>query len=128
MELNYLDLGERLQRARKETGMNQAAVAELLGVSKTTVYRWEHSQRRISETLLERMCEIYNRPIGWFLTTEDRDLEQGNEQSEQEPATHDRVYPVATERMSGVIADASAYRPVIKKIVKGYLDGLKRVG
>ena len=128
MELSYLDLGERLQRARKETGMSQVAVAELLGVSKTTVHRWEHSQRRISDTLLERACEIYNRPIDWFLTMEDRDLEQGSGQSGKEPATHNRVYPVATERMSGVIADASAYRPIIKKIVTGYLDGLKRVG
>lgn len=128
MELSIIELGERLQRARKETGMSQAAAAEMLGISKATIYRWEHSQRRISDTLLERVCEIYNRPAGWFLSLEDRNPELESGESESEPTTHNRVYPVVTERIFGEIVDASAYRPIIKKIVNRYLCGLKRMG
>ena len=128
MEISILELGERLQRARKETGMSQVAAAEMLGVSKATIYRWEHSQSRISDTLLERVGEIYNRSASWFLSLEDRDLESESGESENEPTTHNRVYPVVTERISGEIGDASAYRPIIKKIVNRYLNGLKRMG
>ena len=118
-------LGERLQLARKESGMSQSAAASLLGVSSTTVGRWEHSQRPISDTLLERVCGIYKRPIGWFLTMEDGNLEQDSGRMGKEPATPNRPNPVATERISHETADApAAYRSMVKMVVKRIVDRL----
>ena len=119
--------GERLQRARRESGMSQAAVAEQLGVSSTTVGRWERSQRSISDTLLERLRNIYDKPLLWFLSIKYGGLEQASGQLGNERAMPDRPYPVIPERISDKIAGAPAdYRPIIKTVVKEILDGLKQ--
>ncbi|MCH7736035.1 MAG: helix-turn-helix transcriptional regulator, partial [Chloroflexi bacterium] len=48
--------------------MSQEKVAERIGVSWMTVHRWERSQRSISEENLDRLCELYDKPLRWFLT------------------------------------------------------------
>ena len=74
MKYSIPGLGGRLQRARKTTGLSQEAVGKEIDVSWMTVHRWERSQRAVSAQLLDRVCELYNRPLRWFLTLEDGDL------------------------------------------------------
>ena len=76
MRISIPGLGSRLRRARNSTGLSQEAVAELMGVSWMTIHRWERSHRAVPEHLLNKLCDLYDKPIRWFLTLEDGDLEQ----------------------------------------------------
>ena len=40
--------GDELREMREAAGLTQAALADMLGVKQSTVYRWEHGQRGIS--------------------------------------------------------------------------------
>ena len=89
-----------------------------------TVHRWERSQRGIQDHLLDQICELYNRPLGWFLTIEDGDLE------DEQPvdAKLHRAGTEVADRVYRKIAGASAdQRAMIEKVVEDMLDGFKRV-
>ena len=121
MKISIPGLGDRLQRARKDARISQTRVAEMIGVSWMTVHRWERSQRMILDATLERLCEIYNRPLRWFLTLEDGDLE---------PVTGPSVAsPRAERRITQKIAEAPVRdREMVEKVVDDLLAGLRRVG
>ena len=137
MRISIPGLGSRLRRARNETGLSQEAVAERIGVSWMTVHRWERAQRAVPDHLLDRVCDLYNKPIRWFLTLEDGDLEQELVQSGGGPgkvsktsSTYGRptngISSDAAGRVYRKIADAPAnYVPLIEKVVEDILDGLK---
>ena len=121
MKISIPGLGGRLQRARKGTGLSQEKVATQLGISWMTVHRWERSQRMISEEHLNRLCDLYDRPLRWFLTLEDGDLEPSETQGFGSASS------AAALRLSRKIAHAPAsHLPMIEKIVEDLLDGLKR--
>lgn len=50
--------GVRLQRLRAERGMTQAQIAGALGVSKPTVWAWEHGKARPVESRLASLAEL----------------------------------------------------------------------
>ena len=78
MEINIPSLGGSIQRARRGIGLSQDAVGKRIGVSWMPVHRWERSQRMISEEHLNRLCDLYHRPLPWFLTLEDGNLAERN--------------------------------------------------
>jgi len=121
MKIGIHGLGGRLQRARKGTGLSQEAVGVKIGVSWMTVHRWERSQRSISDENLDRLCELYQRPLRWFLTLEAGDL--NDEVVAPEDAS---MMSAAANRLSRKIADAPAgHRPMIEKVVEDLLDALR---
>ncbi|PKB71096.1 MAG: hypothetical protein BZY87_07150 [SAR202 cluster bacterium Io17-Chloro-G6] len=137
MRISIPGLGGRLRRARNETGLSQEAVAERIGVSWMTVHRWERSQRAVPDHLLDKVCLLYNKPIRWFLTLEEGDLEQEIGPSGEGPGKVSESAPAygwsptgsstdAAGRVYRKIADAPAnYAPLIEKVVEDILDGLK---
>ena len=126
MKIGIPGLGGRLQRARKGTGLSQEAVATKIGVSWMTVHRWEKSQRGISEENLDRLCELYDKPLRWFLTLEEGDLEADGP-SDESTAKLGRSGSAAASRLSRKMADApAANRPMIEKVVEDLLDGMKQ--
>ncbi len=132
MRISIPGLGGRLRRARNETGLSQEAVAERIGVSWMTVHRWERSQRAVPDHLLDKVCELYNKPIRWFLTLEEGDLEDEGPSGKvsEAPAPYGRKASGASTDAAGrvyrKIADAPAnYAPLIEKVVEDILDGLK---
>ncbi len=134
MRISIPGLGGRLRRARNATGLSQEAVAERIGVSWMTVHRWERSQRAVPDHLLDKVCELYDKPIRWFLTLEEGDLEQEfgtsaeglGKASDATPA-YGRSPTDAAGRVYRKIADAPAnYAPMIEKVVEDILDGLKK--
>ena len=134
MRISIPGLGGRLRRARNETGLSQEAVAERVGVSWMTVHRWERSQRSVSDYLLDKVCELYKKPIRWFLTLEEGDLEQENVppggtsgRISEVPAPYGQSSSAdAAGRVYRKIADAPAgYLPMIEKVVEDILEGLK---
>ena len=91
-----------------------------------TVHRWERSQRSISDQLLARVSELYGKPIRWFLTLEDGDLEQESESSV--PVSARPAGSATAERIRRMVSDAPAHQQsMIEKIVEDMVDGLKRV-
>ena len=135
MRISIPGLGGRLRRARNGTGLSQEAVAERIGVSWMTVHRWERSQRAVPDYLLDKLCEIYDKPIRWFLTLEEGDLERENGVSDvsirgdEGSAEYNRKAGIDKDsagRIYRKIADApSHYIPLIEKVVEDILDGLK---
>lgn len=133
MRISIPGLGGRLRRARNGTGLSQEKVAERIGVSWMTVHRWERSQRAVPDYLLDKLCELYDKPIRWFLTLEEGDLEQENgpadgsgRVSEASGAYGRRGGTDAANRVYRKIADAPAgYLPLLEKVVEDILDGLR---
>ncbi len=124
MKISIPGLGGRLRRARNGTGLSQEAVGKQIGVSWMTVHRWEHSLRAISDTHLDLLCELYDKPLRWFLTLEEGDLEDAGP-SEGSSVTSGRS-SAAANRLSRKIADAPAsHRPMIEKVVEDILDALR---
>ena len=123
MRISIPGLGGRLRLARNEIGLSQEAVAERIGVSWITIHRWERSQRSVPDNLLQQLCELYDKPIRWFLTLEDGDLGQENEPSGERlnDARQD-----AAERVHRKISEAPAeYLTLVEKVVEDLLDGLR---
>jgi transcriptional regulator with XRE-family HTH domain len=50
-----------LRQARKERTWSQAELAELVGVAKETISRWEHGVSRPQPNQLRKLCEIFDR-------------------------------------------------------------------
>ena len=96
-----------------------------------TVHRWERSRRAVPDRLLNKLCGLYDKPIRWFLTLEEGDLEQENEPvdgriSEASAAYARKGGPGAAGRVYQKIADApSKYMPLIEKVREDMVDGLK---
>ena len=126
MKISIPGLGGRLQRARKGTGLSQEAVATKIGVSWMTVHRWERSQRSISEENLDRLCDLYERPLLWFLTLEEGDLGEETGTAKETPR---RSQSAAAERLSRKIADApESHRRMIEKVVEDLIGGMRDSG
>ena len=140
MRISLPGLGSRLRRARKQSGLSQEAVAEQVGVSWMTVLRWEHSQRAVSDDVLQRLSKLYDRPLRWFLTLEEWDIRYGQTErdygkvaerparylaSREEESPSDTRSEVA-ERMFRRISEAPAdHLPLIERVVEDILDGLQ---
>jgi Zn-dependent peptidase ImmA (M78 family)/DNA-binding XRE family transcriptional regulator len=56
-------LGARLQDARRARGFTQQAVADLLGIARTTLVAIEKGERRVLPNELIRLAEIYGRAV-----------------------------------------------------------------
>lgn len=54
------------KRLRKEQGLTQGAIAEKLGVSKSTVAMWETGQRFPSPELYEQIADYFNVDIDYL--------------------------------------------------------------
>ena len=54
-----MTIGERIKKIRTEKGLSVANIAQELGVSKTTVYRYEDSSiEKIPLQIFDRLCDI----------------------------------------------------------------------
>ncbi len=111
MKYSIPGLGGRLRRARHATELSQEAVATKIGISWMTVHRWERSQRGVPDHLLDKVCELYDRPLNWFLTLEEGDLGQEGIVSAEPGGS------AAAERVRrNVAASPASQRDMIEKI------------
>ena len=51
---------KEIQRLRKKHGMSQAALAKMLGVTSSTVAKWESSEAYPRTQLLPKLAKIFN--------------------------------------------------------------------
>ena len=72
------------------------------------------------------VCELYDKPLRWFLTLEEGDLDEDGP-SDESTAKLSRSGSAAASSVSRKIADAPASnRPMIEKVVEDLLDGMKQ--
>lgn len=65
-----MDYGEKLKIARKERGMSQQELADLLDTTKSTISRWERSLNEPGIETMKIVSEILGKPIQYFLSDE----------------------------------------------------------
>ena len=57
----------RLKELRKEKGLTQDDLAELLEVTKSTIFNWENGVSNIKPDRLEKLCEIFDVDVPYLL-------------------------------------------------------------
>lgn len=91
-----MTLGERIKEKRKEQGISVEILAEKLGVSYTTVYRYENSSiEKIPVSIFDNMCKILNTTPGELMGNE------SNEEKEKQPLPN--AFKTAQEAMEFVL-------------------------
>ena len=58
---------ERLTRCRKKAKLTQKALADVIGVSKVTIEKWEYGEREISLKHLAKISEALDVPLDYLL-------------------------------------------------------------
>lgn len=76
-----MTLGERIRAQRQRTGLSQEKVAELVGVSRQAVTKWESGQSAPSTENLLKLAEIFGTGADLLLTKE-----------KEEPPVEERAY------------------------------------
>ena len=65
-----MTLGERIKAFRKNAGMSQEKVAELVGVSRQAVTKWEYGKSAPSTDNLFKLAEIFGTTVDLLLDPE----------------------------------------------------------
>lgn len=66
-----MELGERIKQARQKAHLSQEKVAELIGVSRQAVTKWESGQSAPNTENLFRLAEILGITVDQLIATED---------------------------------------------------------
>jgi len=61
-----MHIGTRIRKARVEAGLEQAELAERIGVSPNTVWKWEAQQAAPRSALVEKLAAALGKPVGWI--------------------------------------------------------------
>lgn len=64
-------LGNRIRQARKDAGLSQVRLAQLLNTTQSAVSLYEAGQRAVGIDMLLNVARILNRPLHYFLTAID---------------------------------------------------------
>ena len=73
-------LGERIKACRQDAGMSQEKVAELVGVSRQAVTKWEANQSAPNTENLFKLAEIFGTTVDMLLASEDENKQSPAEQ------------------------------------------------
>ena len=68
----------RMQAYRKQKGVTQKKMAELLGVSTTYISNIEQGVNKLPLWVLDKYCEVLKIPVEDMLRTDDRELDTAN--------------------------------------------------
>ena len=60
-------VGQRLRQARRDAGLTQAQVAEILGRPQSYVSKCERAELRVDSGEFVRFIEIYDKPTAWYV-------------------------------------------------------------
>ena len=69
---------QRLRALRKESGLSQAGLAEILEVSQQSIAGWENSRTEPEYRLLIKIAEFFNVPSDYLLGLSDESSPPGN--------------------------------------------------
>ena len=61
-----MTVGALLRQARTEVGLTQERVADIIGVSRNTITRYENSVLYPRQAVLRVLAHVYGKPLEWF--------------------------------------------------------------
>ena len=67
--MSFRDIGIKIQSAREEKGLSQEQLARLIGCSQSALSNYEKGKRRLYLSQLEKMAEILDKPLDYFVET-----------------------------------------------------------
>jgi len=85
-------LGERIKNQRTRAGLSQERVAELVGVSRQSVTKWESGQSAPSTENLFRLAEIFGTTVDMLLDIPDEKNSQSTDQAQIKELTSQIQY------------------------------------
>lgn len=68
----FRQIGRRLQMAREESGLSQEQLASMMGCAQSTLSNYEKGKRRLYLSQLEKIAEILDKPIEYFIENSDK--------------------------------------------------------
>jgi transcriptional regulator with XRE-family HTH domain len=68
-------LGKRLEQLRKQQGLSLSRVAEMAGVSSTTIHKLERNEMTPTITVLMKIADAFGEKVGFFLGEESNGFE-----------------------------------------------------
>ena len=104
-----MTIGERITALRKECGMSQARLADLMGVSRQAVSKWEKGQTSPDTLNLIRLAEVLNTETEYLATGQKKE-----DSAEAEPVIQTVVKEV--ERI--VTVETVVDRPIIRRRIR----------
>lgn len=87
-----MTLGERIKNQRTRAGLSQERVAELVGVSRQSVTKWESGQSAPSTENLFRLAEIFGTTVDMLLDIPDEKNSQSTDQAQIKELTSQIQY------------------------------------
>ena len=75
-----MSLGERIKEQRKSCGMSQEKLAELVGVSRQAVTKWETDQSAPSTEKLFKLAEIFGTSVDLLIKNDEQNTPTPAEQ------------------------------------------------
>ncbi len=103
MSLNKL--GNRIQTAREEKKMSQEQLAHAIGCSQSALSNYEKGKRRIYLSQLEKLSEVLDKPIDYFmevLESDNLELPSSNMQNNLILIIMNSLYRLDQENLSEV--------------------------
>ncbi|MXX18572.1 MAG: helix-turn-helix transcriptional regulator [Dehalococcoidia bacterium] len=70
-DLTSAVLGNRIRQARKDAGLSQVRLAQLLNTTQSAISLYEAGQRAVGIDMLMNVARILNRPLHYFLSAID---------------------------------------------------------
>lgn len=72
------NIGEKIYNLRKEKGVSQEELANMLGVSRQTVSKWELNTVRPTAKNMDSICELFEVDLGYFFGIQNTQLAIAN--------------------------------------------------
>ena len=67
---NTMSTQEKLRRARRDAGLTQGMAARISGLNRNTISRYESTERKFKDSIINRLAETYDEDPGWLLEQE----------------------------------------------------------
>ena len=68
--------GVLIKELRKEKGLSQAELGDLVGAEGNLVSRWERGASTPSHYYMLKLSEVFDKPIDYFVKSEDTDIKE----------------------------------------------------
>ena len=120
-----MTLGERIKNQRTRAGLSQERVAELVGVSRQSVTKWESGQSAPSTENLFKLAEIFGTTVDMLLDIPDEKNEQSTDQAQIKELTSQIQYLYRIE--SARKAEAERVRLENEKRIEGIQNKSNKV-
>ncbi len=94
-----MKLGEKIMYARKKAGMSQIDLADILGVSRQSISKWETNESNPDISKLTTIAKTLNVSTDWLLSEEDITQDEIRTEEEDNAFADQKQYPEWVDRL-----------------------------